>query len=196
MTHNDKVLSKTSLDDFHKIEDEKREQEIKSSKKVPYVTFLFVNGLSNKSIGHRDMRTIFENAQAPNFLYFYKFGDRNSTEGYAVMANKEEAVEALRAINEKYGDEFAVQTSISVKISEMPEHRLDEARKSYEENHKMFIRTERKKSTEKKKEGKKSEESKTRKKGKKRKRSKVFIPPFHKKKKPKYSPYEAMYYEQ
>merc|ERR1719427_78427 len=91
--YKDLELSKMSTDDYNKKNKKKRahesNQEGEGAKEMDTVTFLYVNGLSDEMIAYTDIKFIFEDADAPSFKYFYKFGNKQGTDGYAVMVSKE-----------------------------------------------------------------------------------------------------------
>jgi len=142
--YKDLELSKMSTDDYNKKNKKKRahesNQEGEGAKEIDTVTFLYVNGLSDEMIAYTDIKFIFEDADAPSFKYFYKFGNKQGTDGYAVMVSKEDAEKALEAIKAKNGDKFTVRTATEVTISTMPEDKLEEATECYAENRAKFLK--------------------------------------------------------
>ena len=129
-------LSKISSDGYYEMINKKCAQENKTQKEeTENVTFLYVNGLSDKTITYTDIKLIFEDSDAPSFKYFYKFGSKHGTDGYAVMSTKDEADKALEAIKSKNGDKITVRNATEVTIAAMPENMLEKAQKSFAQNH-------------------------------------------------------------
>jgi len=139
--YNELELSKSSLEDYNKKNKKKARIQKDDEKAVESesVTFLYVKGLSDEMIAHTDIKFIFEDADAPSFKYFYKFGTKQGTDGYAVMVSQEDADKALEAIKAKNGDKFTVRTATEVTISAMPEDKLEEAKECYAENRAKFL---------------------------------------------------------
>jgi len=143
VTYKEVLLEKKSKIDYLKENEKNADKNGKNNNTKTYkpevpVGFLYVEGLDDAQINHRDMKEVWEEMSAPSFKFFYKF-EKEGSNGFMVFPSEDDVKKSLDIMKEKNLEELTVKTSTNVVVREMPEDMLEKSQECYKSLREKFM---------------------------------------------------------